>query len=78
MKKDNKMDVGGRLRMGKVELNAFNKKTNRHIWKGEAANVKGVYIDLEKTDNVDMDAVKVRIEGGMKRLFKRFPARAGS
>ncbi len=76
--KDTRIDVGGRLRMGKVELNAFDKKTNRHIWKGEAANVKGVYIDLEKTDNIDMDGVRVRIEDGFRRLFKRFPARAGS
>jgi hypothetical protein len=74
---DTKIDIGGRLRMGKVDLNAYEKSTNRHIWKGEAANTKGVYIDLKNPKEMDMNGVRDRIGISFKRLFKRFPARAG-
>ena len=68
-------DVSGRLRMGKIDLDAYEKSTNRHIWKGEAANTKGVYIDLKAPKEVDMAGVKERISVAFKRVFQRFPAR---
>lgn len=75
---DTKIDVAKRLRMGKVDLNAYDKTSNRHIWKGEAANTKGVYIDLKDPKEMDMDGVRERITISFKRLFKRFPARTSN
>lgn len=73
---DTKIDVGGRLRMGAIDLNAYDKSTNRHIWKGGAVNTKGVYVDLKRPAEADMQGVEERINNAFQRLFLRFPARA--
>ena len=70
------MDKKGKMRMGQLDLNAFNKAQNRQIWTGQAANTKGVYINLNKPAEQDMAGVRGRVNVAVDRLFMRFPARA--
>ncbi|TNF98668.1 MAG: DUF4136 domain-containing protein [Gammaproteobacteria bacterium] len=70
------MDEKGKLRMGQLDLNAYNKAQSRKIWTGQAANTEGVYINLNKPEEQDMAGVRNRVNVAVDKLFMRFPARA--
>ena len=69
-------DRAGKLRRGSVTINAYNEKTNRKVWTGKATNTKGVYVNLVKTADEDIEAMRQRVNTGIDKLFLRFPKRA--
>ena len=69
-------DRAGKLRRGSVTLNAYDEKSNRKVWTGKATNTEGVYVDLVKTADEDIEAMRQRVNTGIDKLFLRFPKRA--
>ena len=68
-------DRKGKLRMGQLILDAYNKSQNRKIWTGQASNTEGVYINLTQPKDEDMNALRQRVNTAVDKMFKRFPAR---
>lgn len=71
------VDKKGKMRMGSLHLDAYNKSQNRKVWTGQATNTKGAYIDLNKPTQPDRQAERERVVNtAVDKLFLRFPARA--
>ena len=69
-------DREGKLRRGALQLDAYNKETGRKIWTGMAAQTEGRYINLVKTEEVDVERTRKNVDSAVDQLFLRFPARA--